>query len=465
MGGKYEVVVIGAGPGGYVAAIRAAQLGFKTALIEKRETLGGTCLNVGCIPSKALLESSHIYEMTKKALSQHGIESSKPKLNFDTMMERKNKVVHELVNGVGGLIKKNGIHWIKGVASLDSPTEIRVKDPDSDTRITAEHIILATGSSSATLPFLPLNETNIVTSTGALSLKKIPEKLIVIGAGVIGVEMGSIYSRLGSQVTILEVLDHICPGIDRTIGKQFFQILKKQGLAFHLSTKVTAASIHDDNITLSIENKERQSELSGDVVLVSVGRKPYTENLGLQNVGIETTPRGFIPVDRNFRTKVPNIYAIGDIIEGPMLAHKASDEGVAVAEIIAGLNPHVRYIAIPNVIYTHPEVACVGLTDEETDLLKIETTEGICPLRANPRARCMADDQGVVKVIGRKSDDLCLGIHILGPHASEMIATGVMILEKRMTLPEIAAASFAHPTLSEAIKEATLAALNRTINI
>lgn len=453
----YDVIVIGAGPGGYVAAIRCAQLGMKTALIEKRETLGGTCLNVGCIPSKALLESSYLYHHLKDQGKEHGIIADRSNFDFDVMMNRKEKVVDGLVTGVAGLVKKNQIESINGEASFLSPNEITVEDKT----YTADAFIIATGSESISLPFLPFNETTVVSSTGALSLKKVPEELIVVGAGVIGVELASVYARLGSKVTLVEMLDQICSPLDRSTANAFMKILKKQGLTFHLSTKVTKG---DSNGKLTIEKEGKTEELSADVILVSVGRKPFTEGLATEKAGVEVNERGMIQVDHQFKTIAANIYAIGDVIDGPMLAHKASEEGIAVAELLAGKQSHVNYIAIPNVIYTHPEVASVGLSEEEAAAHGIPIILGKFSFKANARARCAGDTEGEVKIIAKKEGGQIIGLHIVGAQASEMIGEGVVAIESRLTLEQLASASHAHPTLSESIKEAALNALGRTLH-
>lgn len=461
---NYDVVVIGSGPGGYVAAIRAAQLGFKTACVEKSPTLGGTCLNVGCIPSKALLQSTELYELLQRDGGQHGLEVEGLKPNFGRMMERKEGVVKGLTDGVAHLFKKNKIDRIEGHAAFIDRETIEITNSKGKERVKSRYFILATGSEPIPLPFLPFDEERIVSSTGALSLKSIPKKMIVVGAGVIGVELASVYRRLGTEVAIIEMLDHICPGIDQGIGRAFLQILKHQGLEFFLSAKVTQGALHGDGVSLTFTYQNEEVKREADVVLVGVGRRPYTEGLGLEAAGVARTQRGMVSVDGQFRTSQPHIFAIGDIIDGPMLAHKASEEGVAAAETIAGLHPHVNYIAIPNVIYTHPEVASVGLTEEEAKNFDLSLDIGLFYFRGNPRARCSLDTEGMVKVIGDKATGRLLGIHIVGPHASELIGEGVIALEKKATLSELAQASHAHPTFSEAIKDAALAALKRPIH-
>lgn len=461
---KFDVLVIGAGPGGYVAAIRAAQLGFKTACIEKEKTLGGTCLNVGCIPSKALLQSTEYYEWMQKFSKDHGVEAAKLTVNFSQMQNRKRQVVESLVNGVAGLFKKNGVEWIQGEAQLKDPHHVDVAEGANHQTIEADHLILATGSEAIGLPFLPFDEKKVLSSTGLLSLESIPKKILVIGAGVIGVELASVYRRLGSEIIVIEMLDRITPTMDQAISKMLLQILKKQGLEFHLGAKVLEGKVAKDRVKLTVEEEQKKVEYEGDVVLVAVGRRPYSQTLGLETIGIEKNRQGLVQVDSNFRTNHSNIYAIGDLIEGPMLAHRASEEGMAVAEIIAGQHPHINYMAIPNVIYTHPEVAALGMTESEAREAGLTLKVGTCLFKAIARARCAGDTDGVVKVIGEAQTGRLIGMHILGAHASEMIGEGVMAIEKNATLQEIANASHAHPTLTEGIKEACLQALGRPLH-
>ncbi|MEC7840498.1 MAG: dihydrolipoyl dehydrogenase [Chlamydiota bacterium] len=457
---KYDVIVIGSGPGGYVAAIRAAQLGFKTACIEKYPTLGGTCLNVGCIPSKALLQSSEYYHLLKHDGKIHGIDCGEIKHNFKTMMNRKSHVVDGLTGSIALLFQKNKIDRIEGVATFLDPYSVEVKGE----KITADHFILATGSKPIELPFLPFDEKKIVSSTGALALNKVPKKMLVIGAGVIGVELASVYSRLGSKVTIVEMLDRVCPGMDLTVCKSLQEIYTKQGLEFYLQGKVTSGEVTSKGVKITFTHESKEYVENVDVAMVSVGRRPYTEGLGLDKIGIETDERGFVPVNSQFRTRHAHILAIGDIIDGPMLAHKASEEGMAAAEVLAGHDTHVNYMAIPNVIYTHPEVASVGLTEQEAKDMGLKPKSGIFYFRNNPRARCSHDTDGLVKVIGDATSGRLIGMHIIGPHASELIGEGVMAIEKKATLEDLARASHAHPTLCEAIKDASLAALRRPIH-
>lgn len=457
----YDVAVIGSGPGGYIAAIRAAQLGFKTICIEKEVTLGGTCLNIGCIPSKALLQSTEYYAWLAHEAKEHGIEAATIGFDLNQMMLRKSKVVKSLVDGVAGLFKGNKIDRSEGVARLVSPNKIEVDNGKDKSYVEAEYILLATGSEPISLPFLPFDEKFVLSSTGALSLKQVPKKMLVVGAGVIGVELASVYSRLGAQVTIVEMLDTICPAMDHTMSKTLLQVLKKQGLVFHLGVQVTKAQV-DKGVVLTVKQKDQELTLDSDVVLVAVGRRPYSRGLGLAELGIPTTNRGFVPVDQNFRTTIPNIFAIGDLIEGPMLAHRASEEGVAAVEIMAGMNPQVNYMAIPNVIYTHPEVAALGLTEKEALDLGMKLKIGTSFFKGNARARCTGPSatEGLVKVIGDASSGRLIGMHIIGPHASEMIGEGVVAIEMKATVADIANAPHAHPSLSESIKEAALAALH-----
>lgn len=459
MSEKFDVIVIGSGPAGYVAAIRCGQLGLKTACVEKGP-LGGTCLNIGCIPSKALLHSSELFYQLQHHFPDHGVQAGHIAFDFDKMMERKKGVVQGFVQGVGALFHKYKVTHLSGTGSLKSSTTVVVNGSEFE----AKSIILATGSEPIRLPFLPIDEKRVVTSTGALSLEGVPQKMIVIGAGAIGVELGSVYSRLGSNVTFVEFLPRICPAMDETISKSFQQILEKQGMTFHLSAKVVAADVAPDKINLSIEKEGEKSTLSANVVLCSIGRRPYTASLGLEHVGIAPTNKGFIPINDCFQTAVPNIFAIGDLIDGPMLAHKAFEEGVAVAELIAGMNPTIEYMAIPNVVYTDPEVAAVGLTEAEAKELGLAVKVGTFPFKINSRAKCTGETDGMVKIVADEKTDTILGMHILGAHASEIIAEGVVAIEKKMTALELGNAPHAHPTFSEAVKEAALSVHGRPIH-
>lgn len=460
---EYDVVVIGSGPGGYVAAVRAAQLGLKTACIEKEKTLGGTCLNVGCIPSKALLQSSEHYAWIQHDAESQGIVCKEISFDFGKMMQRKEQIVQGLVHGVAGLFKKHQIESVQGTARLVGANRIEVVLEGNTRTLDAENIILATGSESIPLPFLPFDEKTVVSSTGVLSLKEVPKRLVVIGGGVIGVELASVYQRLGSEVTIVEMLDQICISNDDAVSKMLLQILKKQGIQFHLGTKVTQAKKEAGEWVLQIEQKGESQSLRADVVLVAVGRRPYTQGLGLQELGIGME-RGLVKVNHRFQTAIPNVYAIGDLIEGPMLAHKASEEGYVVSELIAGKQAHVNYMAIPNIIYTHPEVAAIGLTEKEAREKGLDLVIGMASFKGNPRARCAGEVDGFVKVIGAGPKRVLIGMHIIGAQASEMIHAGMMAIEKRMTLLQIAQAPFGHPTLSEAIKEACGHALGCAIH-
>ena len=465
---SYDVVIIGGGPGGYVAAIRAAQLGLRTACVEKRGALGGTCLNVGCIPSKALLQSSHLYDMAGE-LAHHGIKVGGVELDLDAMMSRKNEVVRTLTKGVEGLFKKNKVDYLIGAGTITGPDEVTVKPSDgSDTRtLKADNIIVATGSDIARLPGVEIDEERIVSSTGALGLSTVPETMVVIGGGYIGLEMGSVWRRLGTRVTVVEFLDQILPGMDGEVGKQMMRILRKQGMEFKLGTKVTSAERTEGGVRLTIEpvaGGEAES-LEADVVLVSVGRRPYTDALGLDDVGVERDERGFIKVDQQFQTNVAGIFAIGDVIGGKMLAHKAEEEGVAVAELIAGQAGHVNYEAIPGIVYTWPEVASVGRTEEQLKEEKLDYRVGKFPFTANARARCNADTEGFVKILADAKTDRILGAHIVGPEAGDLIQELVVAMEFGGSAEDVARSSHGHPGLSEALKEAAFAVAGRAIHI
>lgn len=464
---EYDVVVIGSGPGGYVAAIRASQLGFKTACIEKEKTLGGTCLNVGCIPSKALLQSTEHFAWIQHSASEQGINCTGLSVNFPQMMKRKVDVVQSLTQGVSGLFKRHNVTHIQGTARFISSQTIEISNGNNKSaakqKITAKHFILATGSEPIPLPFLNFDEKLVLSSTGALSLAQIPKKMIVVGGGVIGVELASVYNRLGTEVVIVEMLEGICVAMDDAVSKTLLQVLKKQGISFYLGAKVIESTQDKKGICLKIEQNGQKLDLSADVVLVAVGRRPYSAGLGLQEIGI-TMQKGLVAVDNNFRSSVPNIYAIGDLIEGPMLAHRASEEGCAVAEILAGHKPRLNYMAIPNVIYTHPEVASLGLTEKEARATGADIVIGTASFRGNPRARCAGDMEGFVKVIGAGKEGYLVGMHIIGPQASELVNGGVVAIEKRATLRQIAGYPHAHPTLSEAIKEACGNALGIAIH-
>lgn len=460
----YDVAVIGAGPGGYVAATRAAQLGLKTICIEKEKALGGTCLNVGCIPSKTLLQTTETVFLLRQHAKEQGIQCHELAVDFAQLMERKKTVVKSLTDGVEGIFKRNKIDRLEGIARFLTPHSIEVVQGENRRVIEAKNCILATGSEPIALPFLPFDEQTVLSSTGALSLDAVPKKMIVVGGGVIGVEIASVYQRLGTEVIVVEMLERICIAMDEAISKNLLQVLKKQGIQFYLGTKVTQAKKQEGIVRVEVESQGKPLVLEADKVLVAVGRRPYTEGLGLKDVGIEVDSRKYVVVDGHFRTTQPHIYAIGDIIEGTMLAHRASDEGVAVAEIIAGLNPRINTLAIPNVIYTYPEAAAVGLTEKEAKDAGLDCLVGTAFFRGNPRSRCMGESDGIVKIIGDKKTHRLIGMHILGPHASEMIGEGVVSIEKKVTLDELGAFSHAHPTLTESIKEAALSALGRALH-
>ncbi|XP_074644220.1 dihydrolipoyl dehydrogenase, mitochondrial-like [Tubulanus polymorphus] len=458
-----DLVVIGAGPGGYVAAIKAAQLGMKTICVEKNETLGGTCLNVGCIPSKSLLNNSHYYHMAiGKDLENRGIEFDNVRLNLEKMMAQKEASVKGLTGGIAHLFKQNKVEWVKGHGSVSGANEVTVALTDGGSeKINTKNILIATGSEVTPLPGIEIDEKTVVSSTGALSLDKVPEKMIVIGAGVIGVELGSVWQRLGADVTCVEFLGHVGGmGIDMEIAKNFQRILKKQGLKFKLDTKVTSAMKDGDKIKVSIEGVKngKAEELECDTLLVCVGRRPYTDKLGLESVGITTDDRGRIPVNGRFQSSVPSIYAIGDCIQGPMLAHKAEDEGIITVEGMCGGSPHLDYNCVPSVVYTHPEVAWVGKNEEQLKEEGIPYKVGKFPLTANSRAKTNNDTDGLVKVLGHKETDRILGVHFIGSVAGELINEAVLALEYGASCEDVARVCHAHPTVSEAVREAHLAA-------
>jgi len=465
---QYNVIVIGSGPGGYVAAIRCAQLGFKTAIVEKYPTLGGTCLNVGCIPSKALLDSSEHFINAKDHFKEHGIDIPAPKVNIGQMIKRKGDVVKANVDGIAFLMKKNKIDVHVGVGSFSDKNTINVTAGDGKvTTITGEKIIIATGSKPTPLPFAPFDKKRIISSTEALELKEVPKHLIVVGGGVIGMELGSVYARLGAKVTVVEFLDSIIPTMDGSLGKELMKVTKKLGMEFFLGHKVTSVENKGSEVALKAEPKNGGAaiELKGDYCLVSVGRRPYTDGLNLEKVGIEVI-KGQIQVDDHLRTKVDNIYAIGDVVRGAMLAHKAEEEGVLVAEQLAGQKPHINYLLIPGVVYTWPEVASVGYTEEQLKQQGRAYKTGNFPYKALGRARASMDTDGFVKILADKQTDEILGVHIIGARAADMIAAGVTAMEFRASAEDIARTSHAHPTYMEAVKEACLAATaNRPIHL
>ncbi|HRE67780.1 MAG TPA: dihydrolipoyl dehydrogenase [Cyclobacteriaceae bacterium] len=465
---QYNVTVIGSGPGGYVAAIRCAQLGFRTAIIEKYDTLGGTCLNVGCIPSKALLDSTEHFHNAAHTFKEHGVEINEPKANLAQMIKRKAGVIKSNVEGIAYLMKKNKIDVHTGVGSFVDKNTIKIAGKDGkETQITTEKVIIATGSKPTPLPFAPFDKKRIISSTEALELKEIPKHLIIIGGGVIGMELGSVYARIGSKVTVIEFLDSLIPTMDGTLGKELAKVAKKLGMELYLSHKVTALENKGKEVVLKAEPKSGGNaiELKGDYCLVSVGRRPYTDGLGLDKVGIELD-KGKIPVDDHLKTKVDNIYAIGDVVRGAMLAHKAEEEGVLVAEQFAGQKPHINYNLIPGVVYTWPEVASVGLTEEQLKEQGKAFKVGNFPYKALGRARASMDMDGLVKILADKNTDEILGVHIIGARAADMIAAGVVAMEYRASAEDVSRMSHAHPTYMEAVKEACLAATaNRPIHM
>ena len=456
----YDVAVIGSGPGGYVAAIRCAQLGMKTAIIEKYATKGGTCLNVGCIPSKALLDSSHHYEDAIKHFEEHGIDiSGDVKVNLKNMMKRKSGVVDQTTKGIDFLMDKNNIDSYQGIGSFKDKTHINIKSEDETTEIEAKHTIIATGSKPSSLPFIDIDKERIITSTEALSLKEIPKHLIMIGGGVIGLELGQVYKRLGAEVTVIEYMDRIIPGMDKDQSKELMKAMKKQKVKFHLSHKVKSVERDGDEIIVKADDKnDKEVEFKGDYCLVSVGRKPFTKGLEAENAGVEINDKGQIKVNDKLQTKTENIYAIGDVIQGAMLAHKAEEEGSFVAEVIAGQKPHIDYNLIPSVVYTWPEVASVGKTEDQLKEDKVEYKSGKFPMRALGRARASGDVDGFVKILSDKETDEVLGVHMVGARVADLIAEAVTAMEFRASAEDIARMSHAHPTYAEAVKEAALAA-------
>ena len=466
MDNNFDVIVIGGGPGGYVCAIRAAQLGLKTACVESRGTLGGTCLNVGCIPSKSLLNMSESYHKAHKEFQSQGIEFSDLKLNLDKMMSSKNKSVQTLTKGIEFLFKKNKVTYLKGKGVLFSENDVVVYEGEKKTSYKSKNIVLATGSAPSSLPGIEIDEQNIVSSTGALEFKEVPKNFAVIGGGVIGLEMASVWSRLGSNVTVLEYLDHITPGMDKEVSSEFLKILTKQGIKFKLSSKVTAVTNKGNQVEVSFENNQTSQKemLLVDKVLVAVGRKPYTEGLNLNKLGIKKDPQGRIEVNEKLQSSIKNIYAIGDIIKGPMLAHKAEEEGIAVAEIIAGQAGHVNYNTIPGVIYTSPEVAVIGKTEEELKKENINYKVGKFPFLANSRAKVNNEPDGFVKILAESKTDRVLGVHMIGPHTGDLIAEMGLAMEFGASAEDIARTCHAHPTYTEAVKEAALAIDKRAIH-
>jgi dihydrolipoamide dehydrogenase len=464
---SYDLIVIGSGPGGYVCAIRAAQLGMKTAVVEKMPTFGGTCLNVGCIPSKAMLNASELYEEAVHKFGDMGIKVGKPSVDLAAMLKYKQQGVDGNVKGVDYLFKKNKIETFIGAGRIAAPGKVEVKAADGKTQVLdTKAIVIATGSDVTRLNGIDIDEKRVVSSTGALELGKVPQKLLIVGAGIIGLELGSVWRRLGAEVTIVEFLDHILPGIDGEVGKQFHRMLQKQGLTFKLSSKVTGVDTAGKTLKVKVEPAAGGTAemIEADIVLVAIGRVPFTEGLGLETVGVNKDNRGRVVVDPHFQTNVPGIYAIGDVIAGPMLAHKAEEEGVAVAEILAGQAGHVNYDVIPNVVYTYPEIASVGKTEEELKAAGVVYNVGKFPFTANGRAKVNLTTDGFVKILADAKTDRVLGVHILGADAGNMIGEAAIAMEFGASSEDIARTCHAHPTLTEAIKEAALAVNKRAIN-
>ena len=461
----YDAVIIGAGPGGYVAAIRAAQLGLKTACIERRSSLGGTCLNIGCIPSKALLQSSEKFAEAEHALAEHGIKVGDVGLDIGAMMARKDRVVTTLTRGVEFLFRKNKIDWLKGTGRITAPGKIAVTGADGAAQeVEAGAIIIATGSESTPLPGVAIDEKRILSSTGALALDRIPDRLVVIGGGYIGLELGSVWGRLGAKVTVVELLDRIVPNMDHELGTALQRMLARQGLEFKLGVRVAGIREAPDGLTIDLDGAEPRN-LSADIVLVSIGRRPLTQGLGLEAIGVACDAQGRIAVNDGFATNIPGIYAIGDVIRGPMLAHRAMDEGMALAERLAGQQPSIDYNAIPAVVYTWPEAASVGKTEEELKAAGVVYRIGKFPFTATPRARTNGDTEGFVKILADSATDRVLGVHIIGPDAGTLIAEAALAIEFGASAEDIARTCHAHPTLSEAVKEAALAVDGRAIHI
>ena len=460
---QFDVTVIGSGPGGYVAAIRCAQLGFKTAIIEKYPTMGGTCLNVGCIPSKALLDSSEHFHNAAHNFADHGIIINEPKADLARMIARKNEVVDQTTKGIQFLMDKNKITVFEGVGSFESATQIKVTKNDGSTEtIDSKYTIIATGSKPTALPFITLDKERIITSTEALELKEIPKHLIVIGGGVIGLELGSVYKRLGSEVTVVEFMDKIIPTMDGALSKELNKVLRKQGMKFNLSTGVQSVERNGDTVKVTAKDKKGEEVVfEGDYVLVAVGRSPYTKGLGLENAGVDLDERGRVKTNEHLQTNVSNIYAIGDVVAGAMLAHKASEEGTMVAELIAGQKPHINYNLIPGVVYTWPEVAAVGKTEEQLKAEGVAIKVGNFPMRALGRSRASGDVDGFIKVIADEKTDEILGVHMIGARAADLIAEAVVAMEYRASAEDISRMSHAHPTYAEAMKEAALDATGK----
>jgi dihydrolipoamide dehydrogenase len=465
---KYDVTIIGSGPGGYVAAIRAAQLGLKTAIIEKYNALGGTCLNVGCIPSKAMLDSSEHFHNAKHTFKEHGIQIGEPLVDLAQMIKRKNEVVKQTSDGVSFLMKKNKIDVYTGTGSFVHKNLIKVTATDGTIKeIETDKTIIATGSKPIVLPSTPYDKKRIITSTEALNMPEVPKSMIIIGGGVIGMELGSVYGRLGTKITVIEYLDGLIPTMDKTMGKELQKVLSKIGFSFNFKHKVIGAKVENDTVTVTAENENGEvKEFSADYCLLSIGRKPYTSGLGLENAGIQLDSKGRVEVNDHLETNVKGIYAIGDVVKGAMLAHKAEEEGMFVAETIAGQKPHINYLLIPGVVYTWPEVAAVGYTEEELKASGRKYKVGSFPFKASGRARASMDTDGLVKVLADTQTDEILGVHMIGPRVADMIAEAVVAMEFRASAEDIARMSHAHPTYTESFKEACLAATeNRALHI
>lgn len=461
---QFDLVVIGAGPGGYVAALRAAQLGLKTACIDKRKELGGTCLHVGCIPSKSLLSSSELLWKMQETSASNGIIITQPSIDFQQMMARKTQIIQSFSQGITSLFKKHKISSYVGEASFLSPTEISVENASGTNHLQARFILIATGSEPIELPFLPFDEKQVLSSTGALSLEAIPKDLLIIGAGVIGVELGSVFNRLGTKVQVIEFLDQICAGFDHQMTVELKKNLEQQGITFHLSSKITTAKMAPNQISVQVESQGTTQSFTAEKILVAIGRKPFTKKLNLEKAGIKTSQKGLIETDAQFRSNVPHIFAIGDVIEGPMLAHKASEEGICAVEIMAGHNPQLNYMAIPNVVYTYPEMASVGLTEIEAKKYNLSLKTGNFPFKANSRAKCVGETLGFVKIIAEEKSERIIGIHIIGAHASELIAEAGLVIQKNLCVKDLINTPHAHPTLSEAIREAALDVEKRALH-
>ncbi|PKH68935.1 dihydrolipoyl dehydrogenase [Flavobacterium sp. ALD4] len=465
---SFDVVIIGSGPGGYVSAIRCAQLGFKTAIIEKYSVLGGTCLNVGCIPSKALLASSHHYDDVAH-FADHGIEvSGEVKVNLEKMIARKQAIVDQTSGGVKYLMDKNKITVLEGLGSFVDATHVAIAKADGTSEtVEAKNIIIATGSKPANLPFIKIDKERIITSTEALKLKEVPKHLVIIGGGVIGIELGQVYLRLGAKVSVVEYMDRIIPGMDASLSKELTKVFKKQGMKFYVSHKVQSVERNGDAVTVQAENAKGETiTLEGDYALVSVGRRPYTHGLGAENAGVKLSDKGMVEVNDHLQTNIPNIYAIGDVVRGAMLAHKAEEEGAMVAEILAGQKPHINYNLIPGVVYTWPEVAAVGQTEEQLKASGVDYKAGSFPFKALGRARASGDLDGFVKILADAKTDEVLGVHMIGARCADLIAEAVVAMEFKASAEDISRMSHAHPTFAEAIKEAALAATdNRAVHV